>query len=112
MLFAINHDDIVSVCTCLRLFRELRVATRPDMADTTVINWKSFCKPAILPLTTDFMPSANELNSANLYAQYPHTLSLIPDENDFGNEPAHLLQELLSQRLAQDFQIVVWKTVN
>ena len=81
------------------------------MADTTVINWKSFCKPAILPLTTDFMPSANELNSANLYAQYPHTLSLIPDENDFGNEPAHLLQELLSQRLAQDFQIVVWKTV-
>jgi hypothetical protein len=85
------------------------VSPRPDMADTTVINWKSFCKPAILPLTTDFMPSANELNSANLYAQYPHTLSLIPDENDFGNEPAHLLQELLSQRLAQDFQIVVWK---
>ena len=79
------------------------------MADTTVINWKSFCKPAILPLTTDYIPTANELNSANLYMQYPHTLSLIPDENDFGNEPAHLLQELLSQRLAQDFQIVVWR---
>ena len=69
------------------------------------INWKSLTKPAILPLTTDYFPTANELNSASLYAQYPNSLSLTPNENDFNNNLELLLQEMLGQSLGQDFQL-------
>ena len=71
------------------------------------INWKSLTKPAILPLTTNYFPSPQELNSASLFVQYPNTLSIVSDDNNFQNNLDSLLQELLSQRLTQDFQLAV-----
>jgi hypothetical protein len=69
-----------------------------EMQDTNMVNWKSFCKPAVLPLTTDYIP---ELRSANLFEVKNYRLAL--DARHSSSQ----FQELLCQRLAQDFQIVI-----
>eukprot|EP00743_Colponemidia_sp_Colp-15_P010636 GILK01011743.1.p1 GENE.GILK01011743.1~~GILK01011743.1.p1 ORF type:complete len:1424 (-),score=261.13 GILK01011743.1:144-4415(-) len=143
-------------------------------------NWKSLTEPAILPLTTDYMPkdlavgktvphhhshssSANirgsfaavsnqngdkeneavavngQVNGDGLvtsssgnnlqyldrgsnaplsresrtveteksYMQYAYTLSLFPDENGYQNRTDQFVEELICQRLAQDFQLIL-----
>ena len=62
-------------------------------------NWKSLCKPAMLPLTVDYLQSAEELRLN--YVEYNYTLTL-SDEHD--NEA--LLEEIICQRQAQDYQNV------
>eukprot|EP00002_Diphylleia_rotans_P033328 TRINITY_DN7072_c0_g1_i5.p1 TRINITY_DN7072_c0_g1~~TRINITY_DN7072_c0_g1_i5.p1 ORF type:complete len:1043 (-),score=151.50 TRINITY_DN7072_c0_g1_i5:759-3887(-) len=61
------------------------------------------CEPAILPLTTNFFPNTTELLS-NFFV-YTHMLSLVPNENAYNNDTSLLLRELISQRLAQRFQL-------
>ena len=68
-------------------------------------SWKSLCEPASLPLTTDYFPSAADLNK--MYTEYNTIISLVPDENPYQNNTAELLKELICQRLAQGYQLVV-----
>jgi hypothetical protein len=101
---------------------------------TFVPNWKSLGEPAIMPLTTDFLPSETELR--NQFAESVYSIAL-PMKNDkknvenynARNEEAYLenssdgsaiqmsrehkeifhakiVEEMICQRLAQDFQVV------
>ena len=69
------------------------------------LNLRSLCMPAILPLTTDYFPNADELQKS--FMSNVHTLSLIPNENRYHNRVDYLLSELVTQRLTQDFQLTV-----
>eukprot|EP01133_Synstelium_polycarpum_P004113 gene4113-4803_t len=68
-------------------------------------NWKSLSEPASLPITTDYFPSSKDLLSK--YSEYVHTLTLSPDENEYHNNTEALLKELISQRLAQGYQLII-----
>eukprot|EP01133_Synstelium_polycarpum_P009167 gene9167-10758_t len=68
-------------------------------------NWKSLCEPASLPITTDYFPSNKDLLTK--YSEYVHTLTLSPDENEYHNNTEALLKELISQRLAQGYQLIM-----
>ncbi|KAJ8312500.1 hypothetical protein KUTeg_009873 [Tegillarca granosa] len=91
----------------------------PDM--TTGVDWKSLTIPASLPITTDYFPDKHSLQNDFVVSDY----SLVPDDvnSEYHMNPpmdndekyyrktplstAHLFQELLSQRLAQGFQLIV-----
>lgn len=71
-------------------------------------NWKSLTTPAILPLTSDYFPSPNELRSS--YSESFYTLTL-PSSSPYDSVPKYnnhdeLLIEMICQRLACDFQLV------
>jgi hypothetical protein len=42
-----------------------------------------------------------------MYTEYNTIISLVPDENIYQNNTEELLRELISQRLAQGYQLVV-----
>ncbi len=78
------------------------------------INWKSLCIPACLPLTIEYFPSSEELSA--FYLEYTYTVSPAYDE-PYNKGPdldrrkiESLLIELISQRLAQGFQLIVAPT--
>ncbi|RCH99926.1 vacuolar membrane-associated protein iml1, partial [Rhizopus stolonifer] len=85
--------------------------------DGPVVHWKSLTTPACLPLTTDYFPSNEEL--ARRYNHYMYTVSASEDTNLYQagdrnlsehKKTENLLIEMLSQRLAQGFQIIVDNT--
>ncbi|KAJ3320168.1 vacuolar membrane-associated protein iml1 [Boothiomyces sp. JEL0866] len=69
-------------------------------------NWKSLCSPACLPLTIEYFPSQEELSE--FYQEY--TYNVLPSDEQ-GTLDSHkiesLLVELIGQRLAQGFQLIV-----
>ncbi|GAM22764.1 hypothetical protein SAMD00019534_059390 [Acytostelium subglobosum LB1] len=73
-------------------------------------NWKSLCEPASLPITTDYFPTPKDLLTK--YIEYVHTLTLSPDENEYHNNTEELLKELISQRLAQGYQLIMTENHN
>ncbi|KAJ1555271.1 vacuolar membrane-associated protein iml1 [Nowakowskiella sp. JEL0078] len=84
------------------------------LSNVPLTNWKSLCWPACLPLTTDYFPLNEEFSN---YVEYPHTFNPstdatpYQDENlDERNKLELVLNEFISQRLAQGFQIVVGST--
>ena len=69
------------------------------------VMWRSLQSPGVLPLTTDIMPTANDL--ANFYSVNFYTLTLPEDYTDEEyNDDTDLLKEMVAQRLSQDFQLV------
>lgn len=78
-------------------------------------NWKSLCQPATLPLTTDYLPSPEQIRWA--YTESFYTLT-IPDDAPPSSSTSssssscrshqELLDEMVCQRLSQDFQLVEW----
>lgn len=66
-------------------------------------NWKSLTAPAILPLGVDYFPSLDDL-SLN-YSFSPYNVTLEFQNNNFGSHK-ELMDEMVRQRLAQDFQLV------
>ncbi|KAI8098681.1 uncharacterized protein BX664DRAFT_288302 [Halteromyces radiatus] len=85
-----------------------------DSYDGPVVYWKSLATPACLPLTTDYFPSNEELKL--LYNHYMYTVSASEDVNLYQagdrnlselKKTEILLTEMISQRLAQGFQIIV-----
>lgn len=66
-------------------------------------NWRSVTEPACLPLTTEFIPPQYVLRSQ--YKSSVYNLTLLKD-NKYQNKVDDLLHELVSQRLAQNFQSV------
>ncbi|KAH6582421.1 hypothetical protein BASA50_004252 [Batrachochytrium salamandrivorans] len=90
------------------IFPKLVMASR----ESAWTNWKPLCRPACLPLTTEFFPSPDEL--LELYQEYTYTVSPAEDANPYQSTAEQhtkkvesLLIELISQRLAQGFQLIV-----
>ncbi|KAI8999202.1 hypothetical protein BC832DRAFT_227665 [Gaertneriomyces semiglobifer] len=76
------------------------------LGSVAMVEWKSLCTPACLPLTTDYFPSEQELGEE--YQEYTYTVSLA-DTGAGGDLKAgveSLLVALVGQRLMQGFQLV------
>lgn len=83
------------------------------------VHWKSLVTPACLPLTTDYFPPPEELE--NMYDHYMYTVSASEDVNLYQagdrsmpeyKKTENLLNEMISQRLAQGFQMIVEGAAN
>ncbi|KAH8555450.1 hypothetical protein BGW37DRAFT_525517 [Umbelopsis sp. PMI_123] len=83
------------------------------------VHWRSLVTPACLPLTTDYFPPPDELE--NMYDHYMYTVSASEDVNLYQagdrsmpeyKKTENLLNEMISQRLAQGFQIIVEGAAN
>ncbi|XP_049833121.1 GATOR complex protein Iml1 isoform X2 [Schistocerca gregaria] len=81
---------------------------------TTGVDWKSLTIPACLPITTDYFPDKRSLQNDYVVSDY----TLLPDDvnADFAQQRAiyrkplttpEVFRELVSQRLAQGFQLIV-----
>ena len=79
--------------------------------DQRAVNWTSICTPACLPLTTDYLPADEELEK--LYSEYKYSIPTTSASSSFtlradlpsGSAALEILLELVSQRIAQGFQI-------
>lgn len=78
------------------------------------VDWKSLTAPACLPITTDYFPDNRALNNDYLVSNY----TLLPDDvnADYASNRAvyqkplstlEVFKELISQRLAQGFQLII-----
>lgn len=77
------------------------------------MDWKSLTAPACLPITTDYFPDKRALNNDYVVSDY----TLLPDVNeDYASSravyqkplsTAEVYKELISQRLAQGFQLII-----
>jgi hypothetical protein len=83
----------------------------PKPVKISSVKWKSLCTPALLPLTTEHFPSAEQL--ATEYQESPYVISQNSDYElgeTSGNREA-LVRAMIALRLAQGFQIVVGQRV-
>ena len=85
-----------------------------DATLTTGVDWKSINFPACLPITTDYFPDKRTFENDYVVNQH----RLVPDELNADYQPRSPMQksplstrevflELVSQRLAQGFQLIV-----
>ncbi|CAD6220392.1 GSCOCG00005035001-RA-CDS [Cotesia congregata] len=83
------------------------------------VDWKSLTIPACLPITTDYFPDKRSLQNDYVVSDY----NLLPDDvnADFAQQraiykkpltTAEVFKELVSQRLAQGFQLIILPTNN
>ncbi|XP_057336662.1 GATOR complex protein Iml1 isoform X5 [Microplitis mediator] len=86
---------------------------------TTGVDWKSLTIPACLPITTDYFPDKRSLQNDYVVSDY----NLLPDDvnADFAQQraiykkpltTAEVFKELVSQRLAQGFQLIILPSNN
>jgi hypothetical protein len=96
-----------------KIFMEMRTHNRRRWAhafssqtvETNIVsryelNYNSLCQPAVLPLSTDYIPSIDDIRNHYTLSNYS-LLAGGPYHN-----PESLLAEMVKQRLAQDYQIV------
>lgn len=89
------------------------VRPRMTVSKQHTIKWHSLCVPACLPLTTDFMPTPEEI--ATYYEAHSYDIACFPDQVSFlirpdaaqTNLPLAVMREMASQRLSQNFQFIV-----
>lgn len=89
------------------------VRPRMSAGKQHVVKWRSLCAPACLPLTTDFMPTPDEI--ATYYEAHSYDIACFPDQVSFLirpdaaqiNLPLAVMREMASQRLSQNFQFIV-----
>ncbi|XP_018377283.1 PREDICTED: DEP domain-containing protein 5 isoform X2 [Trachymyrmex cornetzi] len=83
------------------------------------VDWKSLTIPACLPITTDYFPDKRSLQNDYVVSDY----NLLPDDvnADFAQQRAiykkplttvEVFKELVSQRLAQGFQLIILPPLN
>ncbi|XP_029163772.1 GATOR complex protein DEPDC5 isoform X6 [Nylanderia fulva] len=83
------------------------------------VDWKSLTIPACLPITTDYFPDKRSLQNDYVVSDY----NLLPDDvnADFAQQRAiykkplttvEVFKELVSQRLAQGFQLIILPSNN
>ncbi|XP_028048788.1 GATOR complex protein Iml1 [Monomorium pharaonis] len=83
------------------------------------VDWKSLTIPACLPITTDYFPDKRSLQNDYVVSDY----NLLPDDvnSDFAQQRAiykkplttvEVFKELVSQRLAQGFQLIILPSLN
>lgn len=86
----------------------------PRPIKVSTVKWKSLCSPAALPLTTEHFPTADQLRDE--YQENPYVISQNADydelEGNSGGNREELVRAMISQRLAQGFQIVVGNSVS
>lgn len=68
----------------------------------TGVDWKSLTTTACFPVTTDFFPDNSSLELE--YSEAPHTMDIPTSDRNILRE---IFQELIAQRLIQDFQLVI-----
>ncbi|XP_044001787.1 GATOR complex protein Iml1 isoform X3 [Aphidius gifuensis] len=82
------------------------------------VDWKSLTIPACLPITTDYFPDKKSLQDDYVVSDY----NLLPDDvnADYAQQraiykkpltTAEVFKELVSQRLAQGFQLIILPTI-
>lgn len=83
----------------------------PKPVKISSVKWKSLCTPAVLPLTTEHFPTAEQL--ATEYQESPYVISQNSDFEVGGNlgDREALVRAMISLRLTQGFQIVVGSRV-
>ncbi|KAK6413370.1 vacuolar membrane-associated protein iml1 [Oleoguttula sp. CCFEE 5521] len=74
----------------------------PKAINSGSFKWKSMCTPAVLPLSTDVIPSARELDKHYERRVWRLMLSSL---DDTANGSSALLRRLVSLRLARGFQL-------
>ncbi|CAG8442780.1 2976_t:CDS:2 [Dentiscutata heterogama] len=92
----------------IRLKRWEHVFPQPKLMNS--VKWSALHTPACLPLTTDHFPTINEY----CYEEGTYTISVDPDTFSMNQEHSSeesktetLLNEMISQRLAQGYQLIV-----
>ncbi|RIB15209.1 hypothetical protein C2G38_2247793 [Gigaspora rosea] len=92
----------------IRLKRWEHVFPQPKLMNS--VKWSALYTPACLPLTTDHFPAINE----HCYEEGTYTISVDPDTFSINQEHSSeeskteiLLNEMISQRLAQGYQLIV-----
>ena len=85
-----------------RLGRWHHIFPRP--LRTSQIKWKSLCSPAAVPLTTEDIPTTDQLLEEYQASVYSVD---IPEKMDLAETPRSLIAELITFRLSRGFQIVV-----
>ncbi|KAM5348222.1 hypothetical protein ACJ41O_008046 [Fusarium nematophilum] len=83
----------------------------PQISQMKVQKWKAICCPASVPLTTEYFPSKTQFDTE--YHRHPYTVDQNADD-DLAEEPKtrqEFIQELISLRFTQGFQIVVGPAV-
>ena len=104
-----SHPTNIDADTNLQSGRWQHVFPHPRRLST--VKWKSLCSPAVVPLTTDCFPTAQEL--ASDYLENPYTVSQ-NDDDDLSETPKNkdeLIKELIALRLSQGFQLVIGSAV-
>ena len=76
----------------------------PRPLRTSQIKWKSLCSPAAVPLTTEDIPTTEQLLEEYQASVYSVD---IPEKMDMAETPRSLITELIAFRLSRGFQIVV-----
>ncbi|CAG8751026.1 3859_t:CDS:1, partial [Racocetra persica] len=92
----------------IRLKRWEHVFPQPKLMNS--VKWSALYTPACLPLTTDHFPVINEYS----YEEGTYTISVDPETFSINQEHSTeesktetLLNEIISQRLAQGYQLIV-----
>jgi DEP domain-containing protein 5 len=75
----------------------------PRPTSVSHMKWKSMRTPAALPLQSAYFPKEEELRDE--YEQHTYTMAVNPEE--VGISLRSLMEEMIAQRLAQGYQIVV-----
>ncbi|OCF30587.1 vacuolar membrane-associated protein IML1 [Kwoniella heveanensis BCC8398] len=85
----------------------------PKQTQQHIVQWPSLVATACLPLTTDFLP--NQKQSDELYNTGTYTVQCYLEDGAFlirgdaaeANLPLAMMREMVSQRLSQNFQVIV-----
>ncbi|KAH7150054.1 hypothetical protein B0J13DRAFT_282345 [Dactylonectria estremocensis] len=83
----------------------------PQTSQMKVQKWKALCCPASVPLTTEYFPSKTQFDTE--YQRHPYNIDQNADD-ELAEEPKtrqQFIQELISLRFAQGFQVVVGPAV-
>ncbi len=85
-----------------------------DATMATGVDWKSITYPACLPITTDYRPDERTLHNDYVISQYNLTPEEFTAMDSNSRSPTRaplstreVFLELISQRLAQNFQRIV-----
>ncbi|XP_044593245.1 GATOR complex protein Iml1 isoform X8 [Cotesia glomerata] len=109
--------DVISASASPIEYHLSRSASQIGFQDR--VDWKSLTIPACLPITTDYFPDKRSLQNDYVVSDY----NLLPDDvnADFAQQraiykkpltTAEVFKELVSQRLAQGFQLIILPTKN
>ncbi|KAK7417565.1 vacuolar membrane-associated protein iml1 [Neonectria punicea] len=83
----------------------------PQTSQMKVQKWKALCCPASVPLTTEYFPSKTQFETE--YQRHPYNIDQNADD-ELVEEPKtrqQFIQELISLRFSQGFQVVVGPAV-
>lgn len=83
----------------------------PQTSQMKVQKWKALCCPASVPLTTEYFPSKTQFDTE--YQRHPYNIDQNGDD-ELAEEPKtrqQFIQELISLRFSQGFQVVVGPAV-